>query len=171
MVKISSHINYKFIYSGGKNFEEVNNEVIRLNEELEKQGFPFIVTKRIYSISIELLYNIVYHGIEDKENLPNIKFEITSTPSHITLKSSNYIDYKETENLRKVIDDLNNKSFDELRKMKAHQIKNGGISEKGGAGLGLIDIRMKSQNPISVNLTMDNKKIDWLTFEVKVDLV
>ena len=169
MVKTSSNINYNFIYKGGKIFDDVNNEVIRLNTELEGLSFPFIFTKRIYSITIELLYNIVNHGLEC-DGVNNLDFKIEASKESIIIIASNHILNSETIKLRSVINDLNNKSFDELRKMKSHQIKNGGISEKGGAGLGLIDIRMKSQNPIALNLLMRNHEVDWVTFEVKLDL-
>ena len=170
MVKTNPDINFKFEFKGTPDFESVNNEVIRLNSMLENSSFDFIVVKRIYSISVELLYNVVYHGIK-LNNSKNIDFSVNRVKNQLVLSCSNNISSNETQKLRAVIDNLNNTGFDELRKMKAHQIKNGGISEKGGAGLGLIDISMKSQNPVIPNFKLIDKQNDWLTLEVKVDLV
>ena len=171
MVKTNSNINFSFQFKGIGKFEDVNNEVIRLNTLLEKQNLPFIVLKRVYSISIELLYNVIYHGHKINGDIPELDFNVISDKKQITLKCSNHIEHKEVTNLRSVISKLNQTEFDELRKMKSHQIKNGGISEKGGAGLGLIDISMKADHPITPNFKLIDQNTDWITLEVKVDLV
>ena len=171
MVKTSSNINFNFQFKGTGTFEEVNNEVIRLNSLLEKQNLPYIIVKRVYSISIELLYNVIYHGLKLNRDIPEIGFKVSSDSNKIILTCSNHIDHQEVSDLRNVISNLNNTNFDDLRKMKSHQIKNGGITEKGGAGLGLIDISMKAQHPINANFKLIDNKVDWITLEVIVDLV
>lgn len=171
MVKTNSHIKFNFKFNGIGTFKDVNNEVIRLNTLLENQKLPYIVIKRVYSISIELLYNVVNHGQKSDNDIPALKFNVTSDSKQITLTCSNHISNSDIADLRKVIAKLNNTEFSELRKMKSHQIKNGGISEKGGAGLGLIDISMKSQHDIIANFQLINESTDWLTLTIKVDLI
>lgn len=171
MVKINSDIDFGFRFEGVGKFEDINNEVIRLNSILENTNkIPYIAIKRVYSIAVELLYNVVYHGIKLDSETPELNFEIKSDAKSIYISSSNYIKHSEITSLRKAVAELNVTNAVDLRKMKAHQIKNGGITEKGGAGLGLIDIRMKSENPIQLSFKLENNDLDWVTFEVKINL-
>ena len=152
-------------------FESINTKLITLNSKLDSTNFDLVTIKRTYSISIELLYNIIYHGVKFNNETPELNFNIRVDEKHVYLQSSNYISYKDVDSFRSTLCNLNLKSFDELRKMKGNQIKNGGITEKGGAGLGLIDICMKSGNHVDMNLKTINEDIDWMTLEVKIDLV
>jgi len=171
MVKTNSHTEFNFNFEGFGSFDYINNELILLNEMLESADLPFMVTKRIYAISIELLYNTIYHGVKFKTDKPNLSFSITSDKKSIYIKSSNFISHPEVENLRNTLCKLNSYSFDELRKIKGNQIKNGGITKKGGAGLGLIDICMKSSDIVETNFKTINSELDWLSLEVIIDLV
>lgn len=171
MVKINSNTKFEFNIKGNASFESINNKLITLNTKLESTNFELVSIKRTYAITIELLYNIIYHGKKSINNTPDLDFSIRVDKDYIYLKSSNYISHKELDSFRDTLCDLNSKSFDELRKMKSNQIKNGGITEKGGAGLGLIDICMKSGNHVDMFLKTINKELDWMTLEVKIDLV
>lgn len=171
MVKINSNTEFNFGYEGKAIFENVNNEVIALDKILDSSELPLIISKRIYSITIELLYNTIYHGLKSIDKNKDLNFNITKDSESIYITSSNYISHSESENFRKTLCNLNTLPFDELRKMKAYQIKNGGITEKGGAGLGLIDISMKSGNPVDMIFKAIDKDTDWLTLEVKVDII
>lgn len=51
---------------------------------------------------------------------------------------------KHKEPLEKSLITVNNATHDELKEMYKKQIKEGKLSEKGGAGLGLIDIARKT---------------------------
>ena len=171
MVKINSNTDFNFEYEGEAIFENVNNQLIALNKKLESVDLPLIVSKRIYSISIELLYNTVYHGANSDLGKKTTHLTINSDDKHIYITSTNYILHNETEIFRSTLCKLNELGFDELRKMKAHQIKNGGITEKGGAGLGLIDICMKSGNKVEMTLKAVSKDLNLLTLGVKIDII
>ena len=171
MVKVNSNTGFKFNFKGGAIFENVNNKIIDLNSKLDSSKFPLMVSKRVYAITVELLYNTIYHGVESADGNPDIEYSVSATPENVIIKSSNYILHKEVEAFRDIVCDLNQLSFDDLRKKKSHQIKNGGITPKGGAGLGLIDICMKSDLPVEINFKTIDKDLDWLTLEVKINLI
>ena len=171
MVKVNSNTAFSFNIKGAASFENINNRLITLNKKLDSSNFEFLTIKRTYSVSIELLYNIIYHGLKIEKESSDLDFNIKINSTHLLISSSNYISHKEVESFRETLCDLNSKTFEELRKMKSNQIKNGGISEKGGAGLGLIDICMKSGNIVDMKFKTINKKTDWMTLEVKIDLI
>ena len=63
---------------------------------------------------------------------------------------------------------VNNATLEELKDMYKKQIKEGRISEKGGAGLGLIDIARKTEEPLEYQfLQLDQ---DSFFFILKVEI-
>lgn len=171
MVKASANTDIYFSYDGKGNFEEINIQLIKLNEMLEKADLPLVCRKRVYSISIELLYNVVYHGIPKVDDASGkLDFEIIEKSNYILISAGNFMKHTEAEKFRSVVCKLGALPFDELRKMKSKQILTGGISEKGGAGLGLIDIHMKSGHPAEMSFKVHNEEIDWVNMKVRVDI-
>ena len=72
------------------------------------------------------------------------------------------------ENLESALNTVNNASQEELKEMYKKQIKEGKISEKGGAGLGLIDIARKTEEPLEYQfLQLDQ---DTFFFILKVEI-
>jgi len=64
----------------------------------------------------------------------------------------NIIDKSVGENLINRYELINNKDRNELKAMYLDQMMNGEMSVKGGAGLGIITIILRSQNKSKVNL-------------------
>ena len=63
---------------------------------------------------------------------------------------------------------MNNATPEELKEMYKKQIKEGSISKKGGAGLGLIDIARKTGEKLDYQfLQLDDK---FLFFILKVEI-
>lgn len=168
MIKLNSDIEFNIV--GTASFENINTQLITLSKRIEEANFSLITSKRLYAITIELLYNSIYHGLKIPSSSPEINYSISHCPNAniITLCSSNFVSTPEVLSLKKILIELNMLPFTELRKRKALQIKNGGISVKGGAGLGLIDICMKSDFPVQFSHSSITNEIDKITFTVKL---
>lgn len=106
------------------------------------------IVKRIFSILIESLQNIRLHSIKNvvREELAGV----------IVVKYKNYYEISVTnladENARLIlenrIDEINSLSMKELKQRYMETMTNGVISDKGGAGLGIITIALKSRDRI-----------------------
>ena len=82
--------------------------------------------------------------------------------------TSNKVAREHKENLESALNTVNNASQEELKEMYKKQIKEGKISEKGGAGLGLIDIARKTEEPLEYQfLQLDQ---DTFFFILKVEI-
>ena len=95
---------------------------------------------------IEVFQNIVRHGEQEETNKDY--FGVRSIEDSLNIYSSNQIDKNAHDFLSTKLKEINNLNVEELKSLYKEILKSGQISEKGGAGLGLIDMARKSGNPI-----------------------
>lgn len=108
--------------------------------------------KRFYTVYIEAIQNIRLHGCrDDNDRVPGV---VTVSVDSKTISASflNIVEKNAGKNLLNRYELINNKDKRELKKMYLDQMMNGEISEKGGAGLGIIIMVLRSQNICKVDL-------------------
>ena len=64
------------------------------------------------------------------------------------IMTANKVHIEDVDNLVFAINQVNDATKEELKEMYKIQLKEGSISERGGAGLGLIDIARKTGNKL-----------------------
>ena len=108
--------------------------------------------KKFYLIVVECLQNLYHHIDEvDKVSYDSANNEKTGifmigydSEDRLQLITGNQIKNSKKDELKKSIDEVNSMDKEELRKHYREKLSNTELSEKGGAGLGLIDIARKS---------------------------
>lgn len=108
--------------------------------------------KRIYYIMVEGLQNITHHQEEvannkESEDYPGI-FAIQKNGDKYYISTGNVISNSKIDDLKSKLDVINSLTPDELKKFHREILSNGSISDKGGAGLGLIEMSRKSGNKL-----------------------
>jgi len=98
---------------------------------------------------IEVFQNIVRHG-EDVEESKDC-FGVRCIADGLHIYSSNYINEKAYTFLNSKLKEINKLSSEELKSLYMEILESTELSEKGGAGLGLIDMARKSGNSIQHN--------------------
>ena len=155
-------------------FGELNSEKITdLSSKTEEYLIQIGATKRtvrnIFNILIEGLQNIINHG----ETSPNGEqlsfFNVGELENHFIVTFSNLISNDKTNNVIESIQKLNNADQAGVKEIYLKTLTNGEISEKGGAGLGIITMAMKSKNTIDHQLTKINDELSLITIETKID--
>lgn len=103
--------------------------------------------KRFYTAYIEAIQNIRIHGCVDEEGRVPGGVTIYTDGEKLCGLFLNIIRKSEGAKLLKRYAHINNLERDELKKVYLEQMMNGEMSKKGGAGLGIITIVLRSQNP------------------------
>lgn len=125
--------------------ESVENLIISIGDKR-------MVVKRMFSILIEGLQNLRLHGELDSQGMQS-GFLILSNDEHAySLILSNIIKNEDVTTISNYIDAINAYSEEELKNKYTSVLSNEFMSEKGGAGLGLITTRIKSGNPLGYNI-------------------
>jgi len=107
--------------------------------------------KSLYSILVELLQNVSRHSL-DSQNKDGI-FMITFEGQNYTISAGNIVSDETRILLSDKINILNTLNNYELKDLYKKTLKEGMFSEKGGGGLGLIEIARESSGPL--NYTFD----------------
>lgn len=115
-----------------------------LNRKNEEKG----VKKKVYHVMVETLQNLGRHSddLHDGEGKSVGKglFMIGQKEESYFIITANKVSRANKEDLESAVNEVNNSTPEELKEMYKKQIKGGELSEKGGAGLGLIDIARKT---------------------------
>ncbi|PLX05560.1 MAG: hypothetical protein C0594_07080 [Marinilabiliales bacterium] len=132
---------------------------------MEKEDEPSGVQRKVFHVMVECLQNISKHAenstvLNDPLEGRGI-FMVSRGDDMYKVTTGNVIDNTKVEHLREFIDHINSLNKDELKLLYKKQIKEGRLSEKGGAGLGFIDIVRKTGQPLDVHFLPVNENASF----------
>ncbi len=156
-------------------FGEFSHEITKMftsmaESDMEKNSEERSVQRRVYHVMVETLQNMNKHSddLKDEASVGGGMFIIGKKNDVYYVITSNKVKREHKENLEMALNTVNNATLEELKDMYKKQIKEGRISEKGGAGLGLIDIARKTEEPLEYQfLQLDQ---DSFFFILKVEI-
>jgi len=144
----------------GEFTQEITKSVLSMVERnMDSVGEDSTIKRKVFNVMVECLQNIVKHSEED--NVENIKehsaiFMIGKNDNAYIITSGNAVGNDVKGKIAEKIDYINKQDRDGLKALYKEIIKTGSISEKGGAGLGFVDMARKSGE----KLIYDFKDID-----------
>ncbi|WP_017733166.1 SiaB family protein kinase [Nafulsella turpanensis] len=157
----------------GEFTQEITKSVLAMAERnMDSMGEESSIKRKVFNVMVECLQNIVKHS-EDlhakKENKPTAIFMIGKQEASYIITSGNPIKNEEVPKLRGKLEQINGLDKDGLKQLYKDIIKNTNLSEKGGAGLGFVDMARKSGQ----KLEFDFQEIDsnYSFFSLKTTIV
>ncbi len=136
------------------------------NDKVEKK-----IRKRVFFIIVEGLQNITRHQssseLEELAGYPGL-FVLQYKPDGYYITTGNLIKSADEAHLKKIINEINELNADELKKYSLERLDEGRFSEKGGAGLGLIEIARKSGNKLVYSFNRINKDFTFFYMHSKI---
>lgn len=139
--------------------------------------------KKVYNILVECLQNLYHHNEFDdsivKEFHRDKKMEklfsnssllvVTNPEDGYEVQTGNYVSKEKGNELALKINNINTLNKQELRTLYKVILDKGKISDKGTAGLGLIDIARKSGNKLGYSFLPINDKYSFFCLNVKIN--
>lgn len=122
--------------------------------------------KKISFLMAESFQNIVRHGLTDTKKTIPAFFGVTNKFEVISIFSSNCIKHEQGVFLSEKFNNINDLNKEELKNYYREMLSTGTFSEKGGAGLGLIEMARKSGEPIQYHLEENG---DFSDFSMQID--
>ena len=128
------------------------------------------VKKKIYNMLVEGLQNITRH----QAKAPSAEYEDTAmmamqaTEDRFLVTTANLIENKNIPPIRKRIEYINSLSAKEIKKYYKEVLVKGDISDKGGAGLGFIDMARKSGSPLLALFEPVTQDVSYFYFRIEV---
>jgi hypothetical protein len=148
---------------------ETTNDLLRtLKKDIESFEEGAISKKKVYNVMVECLENICRHGgvIKDEEH-PSILM-LGKDENHYYVISGNYVQNKEKEIIKDILDEINSLDKENIQKKYRDVLMQERISEKEGAGLGIIDIALKSGNKLEYYFIPKTDQISFYILKIQV---
>lgn len=158
---------FELSYAYRGNFtQQLTDSILALSEtNMEVTNEPVKNRKKVYFIMVESLQNITRH--QDSEILEGF-FSIHKSKTGFLITSGNAIDNENIPELREKLEKINSMSQDQLKEYYYEVLNAGGFSEKGGAGLGLIEMVRKSGNKLTYDFTKVDDKYSFFYFQINI---
>jgi hypothetical protein len=128
------------------------------------------VKKKLYFVMVESLQNVARHGEVEAETPKNASsfFIIQSLNKEYYLTSANSIEKKLIKPLRDKLEHVNSLDKEALKIYSNEILTQGGFSEKGGAGLGLVEMARRSGNKLAFDFSDIDDAIAYFYFQLKI---
>jgi hypothetical protein len=132
---------------------EINHQIMKTftsmaEGNMTKANEPEAVQKRVYHVMVECLQNISKHAVhpEDKtdEEYTHGIFLVSRNNQVYNVTTGNVIKKERIPYLTELLTYVNSLTKKQLDDQFKKQLREGHLSDKGGAGLGFIDIRRKT---------------------------
>lgn len=133
------------------------------------------IRKKVFNVLVECLQNLYHHiddDIDDKstdQDERNSLFMIAKENAAYIITTGNYIRPADASLLEEKLEKINGMSRDELKAYYKQVLNEGTMSEKGTAGLGMIDIARKSGRKLEYNLTNINENLTFFNLSVRIE--
>lgn len=162
----------KLVYEG-----EINQSLTKAfssltEKKLEGENNDLTTTKKVYHVMVECLQNICKHSDvsqTDGEGLVGSGiFMIDEDGDAYSITTGNTISKENSERITSILDNINSMSKDEIKAAYLKQMKEGRLSEKGGAGLGFLDMAKKTGNKFHYHVEPIDAQKDFFIFKTIV---
>ena len=138
--------------------------------DMEKNSEERSVQRKVYHVMVETLQNMNKHSDEIKEgNIGNGLFIIGKKQDIYYIITSNKVAEQHKEPLERALNQVNAATKEELNQMYRKQIREGKLSDKGGAGLGLIDIARKIGEPLNYQFLQLDESNYFFILKVEIN--
>ena len=149
-----SNDDFEYVYRGYFSHNITKKILFLADTNISKVTSQQTLQKRIYYIMVEGLQNITRQQDEianlNTEKYPGI-FAIQKNGERYYISTGNIVANANIPALKEKLDTINSLNPEELKKFHREMLTTGSMSDKGGAGLGLIEMSRKSGNKLLYN--------------------
>lgn len=159
------------VYQGDFTQETTKSILAMAERNLDSSGEESSIKRKVFNVMVEALQNIVKHSDEliDGEIRSHAAiFLIGKEANRYSIMTGNPIRKANVEKLTQSLTHINSLDKDGLKELYKNIIKNTTISEKGGAGLGFVDMARKSGEKLEFAFPEMNSEYCFFCLKVNV---
>jgi hypothetical protein len=157
-------------YKGTISFEIIEDILSQFKDSMNEIEVDPVIKKRLFSIIVECMENTYRHKINMKKagQYLQIELKLTHEDAGFLFEIGNYMNNENLTKLIERIEQVNSLDLDGLNHLYRQSISTARISDKGGAGLGLIEIARNSRHKINYSILEQNESISFFKFEIRI---
>ncbi|MBN1388416.1 MAG: SiaB family protein kinase [Bacteroidales bacterium] len=157
-----------FVYRGVVTNQNSEALLRLLENEMEHSDFGFTGRKRLFMFVLESLQNVSRH-INSSEHAGMSLVIYSKNNSGYTVTTGNVITNDDERELREQLELLNSLEPDEIRALYRKRLSSTTLSDKGGAGLGLIEMAKKTGNRLDFDFIRIDENLLYFILSKSVD--
>jgi len=160
-------------YKGSITAELITNVLgvveTKLNHVIDKSS----TKKKIYNILVESLQNL-YHHVDDLPDSTNNMdvhfgiFVIAKDGEDYNIRTGNFIRNDKIKKLKERFEKIKSLSKEELKELYKFVLNNQMFSDKGGGGLGLIDIARRTEGRVDYKFNEYDSEYSFFRMHVTI---
>ncbi|MBL7859299.1 MAG: SiaB family protein kinase [Cyclobacteriaceae bacterium] len=135
------------VYQGDFTQETTKSILAMAERNIDSSGEESSIKRKVFNVMVEALQNIVKHSdelVDGQIRSHAAIFLIGRESNRYSIMSGNPIRKENIPGLKSKLEQINGLDRDGLKDLYKEIIKNTTISDKGGAGLGFVDMARKS---------------------------
>ncbi len=147
--------------------DAVEGKMVEVNEQSK-------LRKKVYNVLVESLQNLYHHvdpvpaDFEDQSSERFGLLVIKKIDGGYKITTGNFINAEHIEKLEEKIKRINRSSHEEIKELYKFILNHQKISQKGGGGLGLVDIARKTGNQLDYTFKEYNDKHSFFYMNILV---
>ncbi len=162
-------------YKGSVSSELISNVLEVVEARMDDYSEASKTRKKVYNVLVESLQNL-YHHIDISSPALQKDFDekfgilvVSRIDSKYKISTGNFIETKNVDQLKSRLDKINSMNPEELKDMYKFILNHQRLSEKGGGGLGLVDIARKTGNPLDYSFHKYDGQYSFFNLDVYID--
>lgn len=162
-------------YKGKFTFERIGILLNDLKNKKETYNIDPVQYKKLLTLMIEILENVLKYSdrfevfaLDHPDYQP--EFELILNEDGFVLTSRNPVRDKDQKEISRRINRINTSNEEELKKIYRDTITNGIFTEKGGAGLGFIEMAKITTNTIVFSFIPIEKGFSYFELSLHINL-
>jgi len=165
----------ELLFFSGTITSDVVTEYIEKIESLsQKMTLPRNLEKRMMHVAIESIQNLYHHSCKEpsEKKMKNFGvFLLSIKDNALFLTTGNYLKQDNLFFLKNRLKQLNSLEPEEIKKIYKIILNDTKLSNKGGGGLGMIDIIKKTKQKLSFHFHPINDQYSFYEFKVKIGTI
>ena len=156
----------------GEFTRDISNAVLAMAEKnLENSEKVTSIKKKVFNVMVECIQNIVKHTDEKSPSGEGAIFLVGRENDKYMVCSGNFIKNKDIIHLEERLNEINQLDKDGLKQKYKETIQDGVINEKGGAGLGFLDMVRKSGEKLEYSFKRVNDQKSFFSLKSTISRV
>ena len=158
-------------HKGPIDLSVIDSILLTLKNYIQDKQLDIVLRKRLYTLAVECLDNIYKHSDKSEHHSDLIsefpsRFIIEKIGDDYMLHTGNIIFDVNKEKITNKINKINNHDQEEINKLYKRALMHAEISEKGGAGLGLIVMARSTGHKIKYDFEKINDKFFYFAMQL-----
>jgi len=162
-------------YKGNIDSDVINHVLDTVEDKMVQVNEHAKLRKKVYNVLVESLQNLYHHvdkvpdDFEDQSSERYGLLFIKKVEKGYKIVTGNFVRTENIEKLEERIKRINRSSHEEIKELYKFILNHQKISQKGGGGLGLVDIARKTGNKLEYQFQEYNTKHSFFYLNILVN--